>query len=240
MRHIVVTGGGTGIGRAVAHAFAQAGNVVITGRRPEPLAAAAAEIGHSVRAVRFDAADPAAVQAALAELPDSVDVLVNNAGGNTDRGAPEPETLADVAAAWQANLDANLLSAVLVTEALRGRLAPGGTVINFSSIGAHRGQAGSYAAAKAAIEAWTCHTLAAELGGRQVTANVIAPGFISDTEFFRGTLTDARREFLVSETVTRRAGEPADIAATVVFLASPGARHITGQVVHVNGGALSR
>jgi 3-oxoacyl-[acyl-carrier protein] reductase len=187
MRQVVVTGGGTGIGKAIAHAFATAGDaVVITGRRPEPLAATADDLGSSVRAVRFDAADPAQVQQALGELPGTVDVLVNNAGGNTSIGAPEPVSLADVAAAWQANLDSNLLSAVLVTTALRDRLVPGGAVVNFSSVGAHRGQAGSYAAAKAGIEAWTNHTLAAELGADQITANVVAPGYIESTEFFRG------------------------------------------------------
>ena len=241
MRQVVVTGGGTGIGKAIATAFAKDGNVVvITGRRPEPLAAAVAELGSSVRAVRFDAADPAQVERALGELPETVDVLVNSAGGNTDLGAPDPATLAGVAAAWRANLDANLLSAVLVTTALRDRLAGGGTVINFSSIGAHRGLAGSYAAAKAGIEAWTCHTLAAELGASKVTANVVAPGFIDNTEFFRGNLTGQRRETLISETATKRAGTPDDIAAVVLFLASSGASQITGQTIHVNGGALSR
>jgi 3-oxoacyl-[acyl-carrier protein] reductase len=241
MRQIVVTGGGTGIGKAIAHAFATAGDaVVITGRRPEPLAATADDLGSSVRAVRFDAADPAQVQQALGELPGTVDVLVNNAGGNTSIGAPEPVSLADVAAAWQANLDSNLLSAVLVTTALRDRLVPGGAVVNFSSVGAHRGQAGSYAAAKAGIEAWTNHTLAAELGADQITANVVAPGYIESTEFFRDRMTEQRRDFLIGETKNGRPGTPGDIAATVLFLASPAASHITGQTIHVNGGALSR
>jgi 3-oxoacyl-[acyl-carrier protein] reductase len=241
VRQIVVTGGGTGIGKAIAAAFAREGNeVVITGRRPGPLAAAVAEIGDLVRAVRFDAADPDEVGAALAELPHRVDVLVNNAGGNTSIGAPEPANLAEVAGAWQANLDSNLLSAVLVTTALRDRLVPGGAVINFSSVGAHRGQAGSYAAAKAAIEAWTNHTLAAEVGAEKITANVVAPGYIESTEFFGDRMTGQRRDVLVGETKNGRPGTPADIAATVLFLASPVASHITGQTIHVNGGALSR
>jgi NAD(P)-dependent dehydrogenase (short-subunit alcohol dehydrogenase family) len=75
------------------------------------------------------------VQQALADLPDTVDVLVNNAGGNADIGAPEPATLSEVAAAWRANLDASILPAVLVTTALRDRLSRGGAVISF--IGAH-------------------------------------------------------------------------------------------------------
>ncbi len=240
MRQIVVTGGGTGIGRAIASAFAREGNgVVITGRRTDPLAAAAAAIDGDVTAIAFDAADPAQIEQALPQLPANVDVLVNTAGGNTDIGTPEPATLAELAAAWRANVDSNVLSAVLMTTALRPRLTQGGAVISFSSIAAHRAGAGSYAAAKAAIEAWNL-SLAGELGTDQITANVIAPGFIDGTEFFRGRMTDERRETLIGQTATGRGGTPDDVAATVVFLASPGARHITGQVVHVNGGALSR
>src|SRR6266700_5011563 len=134
MRQVVVTGGGTGIGRAVAAAFAAAGDdVVITGRRAHVLARAAADLGPAVRPVPFDAADPAQVTAALDELPDQIDVLVNCAGGNTDIGTPTPVGLAELAEAWRANLNANVLSAVLVTTALRSRLAPGGAVISVSS-----------------------------------------------------------------------------------------------------------
>ncbi len=168
-----------------------------------------------------------------------MDVLVNNAGGNTDIGAPEPASLAEVAAAWQANINANLLSAVLVTTRLRDRLAPGGAVISMSSIAAHRGGAGSYSAAKAAIEAWNL-TLAEDLGSDAITANVVAPGYTEGTEFFRDRMTDKRRSALIAQTANGRAGTAEDIAATVLFLASPGASHITGQTIHVNGGALSR
>ena len=239
MRSVVVTGGGTGIGRAVAAAFAELGDeVVITGRRADVLDSTAAEIGARVRAVAFDATDPDQVEDSLAELPATVDVLVNSAGGNTSIGAPEAGTLAQIADAWRANLDANVISAVLITTALHSRLAAGGAVINISSIAAHRGGAGSYSAAKAAVEAWNL-TLAEDLGRRQITANVIAPGFIDGTEFFRGRMTDQRRETLIGQTANGRAGVPEDIAATAAFLASPGASHITSQVLHVNGGAVS-
>lgn len=239
MRQIVVTGGGTGIGRAVAEAFAARGDqVVITGRRKDVLEESAAQLGPGVRAVAFDASDPTQVQAALDALPIEVDVLVNNAGGNTDIGAEPPVGLPGVAAAWRANLDANLLSAVLVTTALQPRLASGGSVVNISSIAAHRGGSGSYGAAKAAVEAWNL-TLAQELGKDQITANVIAPGYIEATDFFRGGMTPQRRATLLAQTATGRVGTPADIAETVLFLASPAARHITGQTLHVNGGALA-
>jgi 3-oxoacyl-[acyl-carrier protein] reductase len=239
MREVVVTGGGTGIGRAIAAAFVKCGDqVVITGRRAEPLAQTVREIGGSVRAVRFDASDPRQVEQALAELPEVINVLVNTAGGNTDIGAPDPANLTDLAAAWRANLDSNLISSVLVTTAIRDRLVHGGAVINFSSIAAHRPGAGSYSAAKAAVEAWNM-TLAHDLGADGITANVIAPGFIDDTEFFRGRMTDERRATLKAQTANGRAGAPADIAAAALFLASPGASHITAQTIHVNGGAWS-
>lgn len=236
MREVVVTGGGTGIGYAVAAGFGAAGDqVTITGRREAVLADAGARLG--ARWVAFDAADPAAVGAALPELPDRVDVLVNNAGGNTDLAGqrPEPGDLAGLAAEWWANLSANLLSAVLVTAALAPRLATGGRVVTLGSIAARTG-AGSYGAAKAAVEAWTAD-LAGELGPRGITANVVAPGLTLDTEFFRGRLTDARRQRLVAATRTGRASTPADVAATVRFLCAPEAGQVTGQVVHVNGGA---
>jgi 3-oxoacyl-[acyl-carrier protein] reductase len=246
----VVTGGGTGIGRAVAEAFATRGDqVVITGRRAEVLAGTAAALGPTVRAVAFDASDPAQVGAALAALPQRVDVLVNNAGGNTDFDAPPGDLagpadsaglpgLAGLAAAWRANFAANVLSAVLVTAALRPRLATGGAVVSVSSIAAHRGGSGSYGAAKAAVEAWNL-TLAQELGPERITANVIAPGFIETTEFFRDRMSDRRRAALIAQTMTGRAGTPADVANAVLFLASPAASHITGQVWHINGGALA-
>ncbi len=245
MRQIVVTGGGTGIGYAVAAGFAGAGDrVTITGRREHVLKEAVARLvsgaGPGMPAAGyacFDAADPAAVAAALPQLPERVDVLVNNAGGNTgfDRPAAAGDDLAALAGDWRANLDANLLSAVLVTAALTPRLAADARIISFSSIAARRG-AGSYGAAKAAVEAWSAD-VARELGPRGITANVVSPGLTLGSEFFRGTLTETRKERLVGETRNGRPGTTADVAAVVTFLASPSAGHLTGQVIHVNGGA---
>ncbi len=235
MRTAIVTGAGTGIGRAVAAALhADGHHVVVTGRRPDPLKALVAELGDRAVAVPFDAADPAAVEAARERLPDHVDVLVNNAGGNTDFDRDAAPELAAVASAWQANLDANLLSAVLVTTAVRDRLRPGGTVVHIGSIAADKG-AGAYGAAKAGLASWTVD-LAQQLGPDGVTVNTVAPGYVADTEFFRDRLTGERRSALIQAAATRRASTPDDIAATVAFLASPGARQITGQCVAVNGG----
>ncbi|MEW2393532.1 SDR family oxidoreductase [Streptomyces venezuelae] len=238
-RTILITGGGTGIGRAAARLFAgQGDSVYVTGRRREPLDELAAEIG--VRGLVCDHTRPEALIALLSELPEQVDVLVNNAGGNTDFDGDqkrEPADLDAYAQAFRANLDANLVSAALTTRALDGRLANGGAVVHIGSIAASRGSgAGSYGASKAGLASWNLD-LAQALGPRAITANVVAPGYIADTEFFRDRLPDERREQLVAATSTGRAGAPSDIAETVAFLASPGARHITGQVLHVNGGA---
>jgi len=231
-RMIVVTGGATGIGRATAERFRADGDeVVITGRRADVLAKTAADLG--VRGVVCDATDPAQVERLLDELPEKVDVLVNNAGGNTDFGRPDGD-LAQLRTNWLANLEANLISAVLTTTALAPRLTT--AVVHLGSIAGARG-AGSYGASKAALAMWNVDA-AAELGVQGVTSNVVAPGFTADTEFFQGRLTDERRQTLLQATLTKREGQVEHIAGTIHFLASPAARHITGQVLHVNGGAL--
>ena len=240
-RHVVVTGGGTGIGLAIAEVFAKVGDdITITGRRSEVLAAAASKIG--ARPIVFDASDPVAVGVALDSLPAQVDILINNAGGNTDfdeADASDPAdmtaTLVATAARYRANLDANLLTSVLVTTALGPRFRNNARVINMGSIAARNG-VGSYGAAKAALEDWTA-TIASEYGSRGITANLIAPGLILETEFFRDRLDDAGIARRVQATRNGRPGRPEDIVATVEFLTSPGAGHVTGQVIHVNGGA---
>jgi 3-oxoacyl-[acyl-carrier protein] reductase len=235
-RTVIVTGGSRGIGYSVAAGFAAAGDrVLITGRHQEPIEAAAAALGSSVTAVVCDASDPAEVEAFQSALAEAVDVLVNNAGGNTDFDRPEASDLKELADSWRENLDANLLSAVLMTAAVTPRLARGGAVISIGSIAADKG-AGAYGAAKAGLASWNAG-LAAELGPRDLTANVIAPGYIERTDFFRGRLAGRRRDDLVTATANGRPGTPEDIAGTALFLASPAARHITGQVIAVNGGA---
>ncbi|WP_234908787.1 SDR family NAD(P)-dependent oxidoreductase [Rhizobium rhizogenes] len=244
-RIVIVTGGASGIGRAcAAHFAAQGDSVFITGRRATLLEEVGIAIGAT--ALAFDASNPSAVAAALEKFPAYVDVLVNCAGGNTDlsrQGSPDAtarpkpaDRLGQIASGWRANFDANVLSAVLVTEAIEDRLAENARIITVGSIAARTGGGGSYGAAKAAIEAWTSD-LARSLGPRRITVNVVAPGLIESTEFFHGKLTDERRAHLVEATFTKRAGQPDDVVATVAFLASLGAGHITGQVIPVNGGA---
>jgi 3-oxoacyl-[acyl-carrier protein] reductase len=246
-RNVLITGASGGIGRAIATRFIAGGDtVVITGRNADRLRCAATELGaHGIVCDAADAAQVAELSAGLGErIGATLDVLVNNAGGNTEfenRHEAEADDvrtgLERLAARWQANLDANLISAVLTTHAVADRLAPGGSVISIGTIGAERG-GGSYGAAKAALAAWSAD-LSSDIGPRGVTANVISPGYIAETNFFRDRLTPQRRDTLIAATHDKRPGRPDDIAETAYFLASPGARHITGQIIHVNGGAFT-
>ncbi|MGD9486279.1 SDR family oxidoreductase [Streptomyces sp. TRM70308] len=245
-RTVVISGGGSGIGRATARCFAADGaRVVLVGRRPDALARAAAELPDAVTvpADLATAAGARQVARTVAEECGAVDVLVHGAGGN---GGLEPEPadvdrddpLAVAEHDWALNFRLNTLTAVLLTEALRPRLAsPGGRVLFLSSIAALRGSgSAAYAASKAALHPYA-FDLARELGPRGVTVNVVAPGYVEATEFFGSGLPAERRERLVGETFTGRAGAPGDVAETLRWLASHAAGHITGQVIQVNGGA---
>ncbi|GAA1027919.1 SDR family oxidoreductase [Virgisporangium ochraceum] len=233
----MVSGGGTGIGRAIAVAFARAGeDVTIVGRRADVLAKVAAEFD-TVTAVAADLSVPADVERVAATL-DSVDVVVNNAGGAVYDGPLS--TLEDQAAQWRAELDANVLTAALLTTALMPKLTrPGGRIVFMSSVAAVKG-GGVYGAAKAALHGWA-YALATRLGPDGITVNVVAPGYVADTEFFGERMSPEFHESRVRQTLVGRGGVPDDIAAAVTYLAAPDAGYITGQVIHVNGGsALGR
>ncbi|ULR50005.1 SDR family NAD(P)-dependent oxidoreductase [Streptomyces deccanensis] len=240
-RNVVISGGGTGIGRAAAEVFAADGDrVLLLGRRAEVLEKAGVAGAVTYAA---DLADPGSVRG-VAEFVagefGTVDVLIHSAGGNggLEPGVDGGDPLDAVAHAWGVNFRLNTLTAVLLTEALRGRLAsPGGRVLFLSSIAAYRGSgSGAYAGSKAALHPYA-FDLAREFGPRGITVNVVAPGYVEDTEFFGGQVEEARRARLVAETSTGRAGTPADVADTLHWLASPGAGHVTAQIVQVNGGA---
>ncbi|MER6140008.1 SDR family oxidoreductase [Streptomyces sparsogenes] len=241
-RRIVVSGGGTGIGLATAEAFAADGDrVVIVGRRAEVLREAADKVNaaHGAALVTWtsaDLSDPGQTRRAAEAIAEDgpVDVVVTNAGGNVAPG--NDGTLEGIADQFQRNFSANVLTAVLLTEALLPHLTrPGGRVVHLSSVAALRGP-GSYGGAKAHLHVYT-YDLAKRLGPEGVTVNAVAPGYVQDTEFFgeRGTPEFIARQ--IGQTLTGQPGHPAEIAAAIRYLASPEAAYVTGQVLHINGGA---
>ena len=233
-RVVVVTGGAGGVGRAVAGRFADDGaRVWITGRRGGALCEAALESGAT--AVLCDVARPEGVEGLLSQIPAQIDVLINVAGGNERFTTDDPTSLTEIANEWHANIDGNVLSAVLTTTAIQERMPPGSAVVSVGSLAADR-TTNSYGAAKAALQAWSAG-LAVNLGTRDITVNTIAPGFIEGTGYFQGQLSGGLRTQLQGVAANGRACRPADVADLAFFLASPAARHITGQTLHLDGGA---
>jgi len=237
----VVTGAGRGIGRAIALALANAGaDVVCLSRTPENSAKVAAEVtalGRRAWARAVDVAHPGDVIAAAAWLLEQtgrVDVLVNNAGVTRDtlllRMSEED---------WDTVLDTNLKGAFLVTKALARQFLKqrAGRIINVASVAGLIGNAGqcNYAASKAGLIGFT-KSLARELASRGITVNALAPGFI-ETDM-TAPLNEATRAEVLQRVPLGCFGQPADIAAAAVFLAGPGGRYITGQVLTVDGGMV--
>jgi 3-oxoacyl-[acyl-carrier protein] reductase len=248
-RVVVVSGGGTGIGRAVARRLAGDGDrVLIVGRRDEVLAKATEEInaeitseaGQLVSWLAADVSDPeeAASVAQFVEdkLGGVVDGVVNNAGGG---GSPGGATLPEVAAAWREVFTKNVLSAVCLTTALGPLLRrPGGRVVLIGSMATRSGGGGaSYVAVKAALNGWVL-ALTAELAPQGITANVVLPGYTPDTELFGPGLPAPIHDAIVARVALGRAGTSDDVAGVVRFLLSEDAAFVTSQLIEVSGGTL--
>ena len=237
----VVTGAGRGIGRAIALKFANEGaDVVVVSRTQENSEKVAAEIralGRKAWAHAVDVADAAAVNAAaekiLAETT-KVDILVNNAGVTRD-GLLMRMSDAD----WDTVLDTNLKGAFLVTKAFSRAMikARTGRIINISSVIGLIGNAGqcNYAASKAGLIGFT-QSCAKELAGRGITENAIAPGFI-ETDM-TAELKEELKAALIKQIPLGCLGQSDDIAGAALYLASPAARYVTGQVLTVDGGMV--
>lgn len=236
-RLAVVTGGGTGIGRSTAGMLAGEGyDVIIVGRRADVLAGAVKWIGPQASAVTADVSDPAQIPAVVEAVGGRpLDVLVNNAGAFVQG---DDSTLDLVAEHWRANFDSNVLTAVLMTTALLPSLRrPGGRIILTSSIAAQRGGGGPYSAAKAALHGYVLD-LATQFGAVGITANVISPGYVIDSEFFDGRMTAEGHQRRVDQSLVKRPGEPQDIAEAIRWLTGPGGGFVTGQIINVNGGTV--
>lgn len=241
-RTVVVSGGGTGIGAAVARRLASDGrHVTVVGRRREPLNAIKTEVGSGVEVAVADVSTEEGAAAVAAQLSDGglgCQGVVAAAGGVS--GGSEPGSgLAGVRDEWQASFRSNVLTAVLLVEALRGALqADGGRVVLLSSVAALRGSGGGpYGAMKAALHAWA-FDLARELGPHGGTANVVAPGFVPDTEFWAGRLTDESRTSRAAQSLVNRPGTPEEVASLIAWLLGPDGGWMTGQVLSPNGGVV--
>lgn len=233
----LITGGAGGIGGSIVGRLADAGMSVAfsyhshdeaSEKRVEDLRARGVKV-KAFKADLSEAGGPDELWRAVVEWGGSPDILVNNAGL-----AIETPMGAGIEAPLRRMLEVNLVSAMRLCELAGGAMAPGGAIVNISSINATRPspRVSAYAASKAALEAAT-KALAAEFGPRGIRVNAISPGLIESPARPRA---GALRDRIFRETPLGRIGAPDDVADVACYLASPEAGFVTGQVVAVTGG----
>lgn len=236
---VLITGGGTGIGKAIASAFiAKGAKVVITGRRQSVLEETAKELGAQAFSIAGDISkngEPDRIVEETVRKYGRLDILVNNAG--TSKVGPLSETTDEEI---ENIYRTNVMGPLALVRAVSSHLVSSkGSVINISSTLSHGVMPGTatYASSKAALNHVT-RTLAAEFGPSGVRVNAVAPGFtISDLATFEA-LDKQMVEMMVAQTPMGRPGQPDEIASAVLLLASSDAGWITGQVVQAGGGFL--
>jgi NAD(P)-dependent dehydrogenase (short-subunit alcohol dehydrogenase family) len=239
----VVTGSGRGIGRAIAIGLAEAGaDVVVTSRRAHEVAEVAAAVrGLGRRALELpgDLKEPGRprllAEAALAEFG-RLDIWVNNAGG-TDDAHVQPLTVT-TDDQLRDMLELNLVAALAGAREAALRMSRGGAIVNIASGAGMRAapNTGAYAASKAALLNLT-QTLAAELAPAGIRVNAVSPGMVPTESFYRVLqFTEADLAQLATTVPLGRMGTPEDMAAAVLYLASPAAGWVTGQNILVGGG----
>ncbi len=232
----LVTGASGGIGGDIARVLHGAGaSVGLSGTRIEPLQALADELGARAHVLPCNLADPASVEAlpkAAVEAMGSVDILVNNAGITRDNLLMR---MSDDE--WQDVIDVNLTASFrLARGVVRGMMkARWGRIISITSVVGTKGNPGqaNYAAAKAGVVAMS-KSLAQEVASRGITVNCVAPGFI--TTPMTEKLTDEQKTKILVTVPVGRMGDPHEVAAAVLFLASTEGAYVTGETLHVNGG----
>jgi len=234
----LVTGASRGIGAAIAAALAGAGATVIGTATSDSGASAIGDtLANHGRGIALNIADEDSVEAALKDIQSNEGaptILVNNAGITRDNLLMRMK-----AEEWDEVISTNLTGVYrLCKGCLRGMMkAKKGRIINIASVIGVMGNAGqsNYAAAKAGIIGFS-KSLAREIGSRNITVNVVAPGFI-DTDMTR-VLPEEQRNAMLAQVPLGRLGESEDIANAVLFLASQAAAYVTGETLHVNGGML--